>query len=263
MSWQKQSNEQPLFPDVLWNQPINQRSSGSLLIIGGHATQFSYTQSVYTKVLEAGIGKALVALPKSLRKLLGSLEDCHFLPETPSGSLADQSLDELTDLAQATDAALLAGELSNNSETVKLLGRFIESYDKPIIVDNEVLHTFHKTPETLPSHGLYVSTVSTASSLARSYKIPIDIKATNAKKTSHLLDELSQVIEVDFMIYDQDYIYVQSGGRQSVTDRLNTDSAKIAAFASVFYLHHEDKYEALTTAAYRVIGGKFDAVNID
>ncbi len=258
MSWQKQSNSRPLFPNVLWNQPINKKTSGRLLIIGGHATQFSYTQSVYTESIEAGIGKVMVALPKSLRKLLGSLEDCHFLSETPSGSLADQSLDELINLAQTTDAALLAGELSNNSETVKLLGRFIESYDKPIIVDNEVLNTFHKTPKTLPSDGLYVSTVSTASSLAKSYKIPIDIKVANVKKTSQLLNQLSQVLEVNFMVYDQDNIYVQSGEKQSVTDRHVASSSKIAAYASVFFLQHKDKYEALTTAAYRAAGGIFD-----
>lgn len=258
MSWQKQTITKPLFPDILWNQPINKRSSGSLLVVGGHATQFSYTQSVYTETIAAGIGSVGVALPRSVYKLVGSLPDCNFLPETPSGSLAANALDELLELAAAVDAVVLAGELSNNTETVQLLGRFMEDCQPPIIVDDEVVEMFHKTPDTLPSEGLYITTVATACSLARSYKIPIDIKTPNPQKTNQLLSQLSDVLAANLAIYDGEHIFVQSEGKQSMTPQNGAGSASITAYMSTFFLQHNDKYEALTTAAYRAAGGSTD-----
>ena len=259
MSWQKQTLTKPLFPDILWNRPINKRTAGNILIIGGHGNQFSHTQNVYTAALSAGAGSVTVALPKSVQKLIGNLPDCEFLPANPSGSLAKEGLEELLELSNGVDATVLAGELSNNTETVGMLSRFMQDHKQTLVVCEEVINTFHKTPDVLPIEGMYVMSVATAASLAQSLKIPIDIKTANPQKTARLLQELSlQLPDVMFALYDGEHIFVQAQDHMSATPQNGADSSRIAGYMSTFMLQHSNKFEALTTGAYVASGGETD-----
>src|SRR3990172_12023595 len=88
---------QPIFPKILWERPINKRAAKQLLIVGGHSMHFSATQQAYLEAIATGVGEAKVVLPDSVLKLTGSsnLPDCLFVPSNTSGSMAKAALDEI------------------------------------------------------------------------------------------------------------------------------------------------------------------------
>src|SRR3989344_4370866 len=134
----KQANE-PAFPKIFWNKPVSRKAAKSLLIIGGHAKQFSGTQTAYQAALAAGIGEAKGVLPDSLRKFVGPLPDAILAPSSKSGSIAKIAAADIIAASKAVDSVLFADELSHNSETISLVEQLLTEISKPVILSQTVI----------------------------------------------------------------------------------------------------------------------------
>lgn len=69
--WLKQSNAEPLFPDLIWSRPESKQAAGKLLIIGGNAHGFSAPAEAYVIAGKSGIGSTRVVMPNALKTYRG------------------------------------------------------------------------------------------------------------------------------------------------------------------------------------------------
>src|SRR5688500_9831802 len=113
--------DQPLFPNVLWDKPVNKTAAKKLLIIGGNQQRFQKVQQAYQFAKAAGIGEAKVLLPDSSEPSLGELPDALFAPSTPAGSMDKSAIEMIQKLSKEVDGLLLIGDLTKNPSTIALL----------------------------------------------------------------------------------------------------------------------------------------------
>lgn len=252
MSLQKQTKD-PLFEDTLWSQPVNQQAAKKLLIIGGHGQQFSLTQASYQAAMEAGIGEARVVLPKSLRSIIGQAPGCHFVPSTPSGSFGKEGTEEIMRMITECDGALLAGELSTNSETIALIEHMTDQSPQPLMLGDEAVRLLLHAPRTLQRAGrALIMTLTTASELAKTFRIPIYVKQPDVNKTRQLLEALDKQLGRPVVVYDQEQILVSAAGAISVTPIIQLTLAQLQGGMATWWLQHADSFKALTTAAWQL-----------
>lgn len=243
--------EQPLFPKVFWEKPVNKRSAKQLLIIGGHASEFSATQMAYQEAKAAGIGEAKVVLPDSVLKLTGNRPDCMFVASTPSGSIAKAALPEIETYVQESDGLLLAGELSENAETVSVVETLARDCQKPLVFTQHAIGLLLHAPELINSkpNRLLAANTQTFLKLADAHKLEVRIQSgQNLLSKVDLLSNLQSALGLDLVLSGPETI-VASGGEVSVTGTA-TANAFGDGLLSTFWLQHPNKFQALTAAAY-------------
>lgn len=254
--WYKQTSDQPLFERLLWSRPENRAFAGKLLIIGGSAHGFADPAGAYTSAQQAGIGVARVALPDALHKTLGrAFEAGEFVPSTPSGSFARQSLAELLAMAAWSDGTLLAGDLGRNSETAILLEQFLAKYSGQVTLTRDAIQYVISQPNSIRARDntLLVLSFSQLQKLLISLGLPYSV--TRTMDLFQAVDVLKRLTtEHPFYVITKhlDRILVAVNGVVSVTPckpderlwRLQT-----AAPASVWWLQNPGQpFEALTTS---------------
>lgn len=253
--WQKQTKDNPLFPDLLWSRPENKRLAGKLLVIGGNLHAVSAPSSAYNYSMSAGIGVAKVILPDALKKTFAKIiPDCEFAPSTPSGSFAKQSLELWLDLAQWSDAVLLAGDLGRNSETAILIEEFVGKYKQQLILTQDALDIFAKNPKPIINRPktLIVGAFDQLQKILS--KVPSDkgvLKYSNTlNKNIEVLAEISSKIPAHIITKHQNQLIAALNGK--IASSLNEDEiwrVKIAASAGVWWLQNPDKpFEAVATS---------------
>jgi NAD(P)H-hydrate repair Nnr-like enzyme with NAD(P)H-hydrate dehydratase domain len=251
---QKQTN-QPLFPNVLWEKPLNRRAAKKLLIIGGHASQFSATASTYQSALAAGIGEAKVVLPAPLRKLTGGLADALFVPATPAGSIAKAAYPEIKSYITESDGVLLAGELSSNAETVSVLEQLLTDTTSPLIICGDVIDSLLALTSAIFKHPtrLLIGNSRTLVNLAGKLNIPMTIKPeAGVVNKVNLLSALEAEQGASWVLHGPELI-IAAGGKCSVTTYHSSDKLPLdhlPGIFSTFWLQHPQAYDALTTAAF-------------
>lgn len=241
----------PLFPKILWERPINKRAAKKLLIIGGHATQFSATQLAYQEALAAGIGEAKVVLPASVLKVTGNLPDCLFVPANASGSIARPALEEIESYIKDSDGVLLAGELSQNAETVSLLELIMRDASVPMVISDEVIQSLLYLPELLftSPERLLIASTQTFMKLAGKLEVAVRIQAgINLLNKIALLTGLNVEHRANYVLSGRDTI-VHTNSKTSVTSTPKINSFGDGVLAT-FYLQHQNTFEALTSAAF-------------
>lgn len=176
MNWTKQLDE-PLFPDILWSRPERKSLAGKLLIIGGNSHEFAHVQQAYQLALEAGVGECKVVMPEKLRRLIGHLEDCEFVPANSIGSFAQSALAPLLEYAAWADAVLLPGDISRNSETTIMLQQFAREYNGLLIATRDAFDQLVTDKAILDRpQTLLVASLSQVQQLAKALKHPTAIR---------------------------------------------------------------------------------------
>lgn len=253
--WQKQTKDNPLFPDLLWSRPENKRFAGKLLIIGGNLHAANAPSSAYNQAVRSGIGVAKVVLPDALRKTFGSiLENCEFAPSTPSGSFGKKSLAEWLSFANWADCVLLSGDIGRNSETAIVAEEFVEKYSGLLAITQDCLDIFVKNPGSIVDRDktLIVGAFGQIQKLfqaERRVKQPLQY-ANSLVNNVELIHEISEKIPAFIITKQQDEIIVACRGRISTTQ--NSDEiwrTTTATSMAVWWLQNPEKpFEAITTA---------------
>lgn len=170
----KQAPTEALFPDVLWNKPLNKQGAGKLLIAGGNKHRFFAPAQAQSVAQQVGAGTIKTLMPDATKKLVGKSDSIEFAPSNPSGSFAHNGLDVLLSLSQWSDAVLLAGDAGHNSETSLLVEKFLTSYDGQVTLTHDFVDMFVGAPNPvlLRENTLLVVTFSQLQKLAQKSEHP-------------------------------------------------------------------------------------------
>lgn len=251
MSWQKQSLTEPLFPQIVWNQPVNRKNAKSLLIIGGHSNGMQTVQTAYENALDAGIGHLQILVPQSLHSILGNREDINYVAATRSGSIAQTALDDLLKFSRAADGILIPGDTSNNPETISTLHRLLDMCDLPTIINDEAIQSLASEIKTINCATALVGTVRTYSKLAKMLDIPIQVYRPNLAKEVQLLQSLQQKLSAVTALASNTTL-VASGHDVTSTNFTAPDTTQLAAWVATFILQHQNPYPAAVTALWQL-----------
>lgn len=252
--WQRQSEDTPLFPDILWSRPESKSSSGRLTIIGGNLHGFGAPGIAYSSSREARVGDARVLLPDAVKKIVkGILPDADFAPSTPSGSFSKQALGDLLAASHHSDAALVAGDIGRNSETAILLESYVSSYSGLLCVTQDAVDYFREIPLQLMNRANTL-VVLTLSQLQKCFiNTPTIIPITYSMNTQQLVEALhNYTMEhgVCLVTKHNDLLFIAQDGTV-VTHKCEDKiwRIKTAARASVFWLQNPSKqFEAVVSS---------------
>jgi ADP-dependent NAD(P)H-hydrate dehydratase / NAD(P)H-hydrate epimerase len=253
--WHKQTEDQPLFPDMLWSRPENRMHAGKLLVVGGNAQGFAAPAEAFAESGKAGIGVARVILPDALQKTVGKVFAAgEYAPSTPSGSFAQNALAELLGDSAWADGVLLAGDLGRNSETAILLEKFAGKYRGQLTITKDAADYFVGIPKSVlmrPDTTLVIS-------LAQLQKLGVSAHFPTAftfgMDLLHLVEALHDFTvqhTCNIVVKHLDTIIVAANGQVSTT-KLKQDKeiwrVQTAAHVATWWLQNSSKtFEALTT----------------
>ena len=250
--WHKQTVDEPLFPDMLWNRPENRMYAGKILVVGGNLHGFSRPAEAYTEALKAGAGVARVLLPDALQKTVGSLfPDAEFAPSTPSGSFATKALAEVIAAAEWSDGVLLAGDFGKNAETTILLDGILREYNGILVFANDAIDYAISVANTGEQRqgNCFVMTIQDLQKYLVAAKYHQAVTSDiDLIRLITLLHELTTEWPIHIVLQHETKIIVASGGQVSTTP-CSASTTQIAAHTSVWWLQNPQKpFEAFTTA---------------
>jgi NAD(P)H-hydrate repair Nnr-like enzyme with NAD(P)H-hydrate dehydratase domain len=252
ISWQKQSADKPLFPDMLWSRPENKRHAGKLLVAGGHAQSFSAVSRAFTAAGKAGAGAVRILLPDKLQKTVGrAFPEAEFAASTPIGSFSRQALEHFLDLADWADGILLAGDFSHNSETAVLLENFVDKFVGQLTLAGDSIDYFFQNPEQVTNRAQ----TKIVGSLGQIQKLAQKLAIRQQDDLVQILNKLSiwtTDTKAGIVTRQGSQTIVAHKGKISTTqsDKQGNDT-DLAAYASVWAMQQPQKpFEALSTAVY-------------
>ena len=259
--WHQQVNSQPLYPDILWNQPEHKSLAGKLGIIGGNLYGFNSVAVAYNAAQKAGIGTMRILLPNSLAKTITpTWPECEFAPSTKSGGFSAKAIGEWIELAAYSDAIVISGDLNRNSETSILLERFIaEDRTLPLTLAGDSLTLLIDTPSELINHKQLTIATNNLSQLQRlltAIRYPMAIKSTfNLYQLVNLLHSLTGSYDLTIvLLHEEQIILAHKGLVYSALNPKRIDYLSIATAASVWRLQQSTKaFEAMTTGIYNLL----------
>lgn len=253
--WQKQST--PLYPDLAWNIP--ERKTGRVTVIGGNASGFSSIIRLSEFMSQNFPFSTLTTiLPDVLRGKLPSLPNLEFAISTASGSFAKSAL--LQSAFGTSDAVLLAGDLSRNSETAIALSSMIDPKStSPLILarDSVDLLAPEATNWLLRPQTFIVASMLQLQKLFRSVYYPRMILLSQPLlPVLETLHKFTLTYPITLLTFHQDNIIVAHGGQISTTHLVDTEyspiglwSGQLAARILALNLYNPDKAFETTTAA--------------
>lgn len=255
--WQKQSTDQPLFPDILWERPERRDLAGRLLIVGGNAHGFRNTAESYQAAIDNQIGQAKVLLPEPLRALTNHLPDIVYGPAGATGSLSAQARDQLYALGAWAEGVLLAGDSGKNSETTILLQQFIRSYRLPIIITKdavELLTTETKTTLSQPNL-IIIPSAGQWQKLLTVCRFPLAYThSLQLAQVVELLHQFTSQFGCSVVLLHGGQLCAAHGGQVVTTPRQDIDDLwqnQLSAKIAVFVLQNPKKVlEAIATACH-------------
>jgi NAD(P)H-hydrate repair Nnr-like enzyme with NAD(P)H-hydrate dehydratase domain len=252
MNWSKQTDE-PLFPDVLWSRPENRRHAGKLLIIGGHAQNFSTVSDAYGAAGQAGAGTIRIIVPDKLRPMLSKVfMEAEYAASNEIGSFSQKAIAELLDTSEWADSVLLAGEFGKNSETAILIEDFISRYQGCLCVAGDTVDFFmSKSAKELIFNRPKTVLVASIAQLQKIASPKLIQQKADFIKIIEQVSDWAARTELGIVSWHSDKII------SAYKDDISTTSAKaiketdLAAYASVWTLQQPGKtFEALTTAVW-------------
>lgn len=257
VEWQKQTAE-PLFPNILWNRPVNKRSAGRLVLVGGHAHAFSGVQNAYQAAKAAGIGQAKVLLPKSLFKVTGALPDCMFVPNTPSGSISKEALPDVLGAINDSNGALLGPDLSHHAETASVVETVLAEAKKPLIIAGDALVVLLHAAHTLEnrSQDIIVADMQTLLKLTNALELPVNTQvADGLMRKITFVKMLFKSLQTPLVLLGPDCIVIIKDGISTTSLENYDKNQNNLAYGVLATMHTQNPgktFEALTTGCFLI-----------
>ena len=251
--WKKQK-EIPLYPDIVWSRPETKSGAGKLAIIGGNAHAFGSPGIAWNTANESGVGVVRVLLPDAVKKTVKYvLPDADYAPSNPSGSFSKKSFGEFLEIAQWSDATLLAGDFGRNSETAVLLENFVQKYSGLLTVTHDAADYFKATPRLLITRPNTLLVVSIAQLQKIFINTPVITPITYSMTELQLAEALhnfSEKYPVTIVVKHNDTVFVAQNGSVVSQDIEDTIwRVKVSSKATVFWLQNPNKVLASSISA--------------
>lgn len=251
--WQKQADNEPLFPALIWNKPETKQTAGKLLIIGGQKDHFSNLAKVYQQATNAGAGHIKVLVPDSLAKIIDFLPGVEFAPANASGGFGSISLANMLDVGNWADMVLLAGDFGKSSETTLVLDKFVDQFSGWLSISSAC---FESVDTDISNGGktLLITNFDELQKFSKHNNFDQAFTSTmGAVNFARVLGDFSQTVKIGIVCKFENNLWVAVDGKVSSTPR-KADLNQLAATSSVWLMQNPTKpYEALTTACYEII----------
>lgn len=252
----KQTQSEPLYPDIIWNKPENKSMAGKLLIIGGNLHGLSKVAATYASAQANGAGEIKVIMPDALKKTVGgSLPACEFVPSTPSGSFSIKAKNNLFAFINWADSVLMCGDFGRNSETAILLEQLLQGTSVQITLVHDALDHFlsHALMVLNRPNTTLILTIAELQALCKNSGELVPI--TFGMGTVALVDQLHSLTlkyPINLVInYENQILIAVNGEISSTSSEIASDfwRTETAAKSSIFWMQNPTKpFESLTTA---------------
>lgn len=240
--WQKQTLEQPLFPDIEWSRPEQKTRAGKLLIIGGSAHGFIAVAEAYQEATETGAGQIRAVLPDNLKKSLPpALTDAVFVPGNTSGGISRDAISEVKAALQWCDHCLLIGDAGRNSETAMTYEELLKS-DKPLTITRDALDLLRPASQQLverPATTLVLSFAQLQKLFQAVYYPKILSFSMQLNLLVDNLHKFTITYPTSIVTYHQDQIIIAHGGdviTQQFSDPVRIWRGSVATRAACYQL---------------------------
>lgn len=214
--------DEPLYPEVLFNRPINPLLKPVILLIGGGAGKLTTLSSSYQIIGVLGIRRGLVA-PKNLASLGDLLPITAYIEPTRAGQINKAAL---AAVANDSNLMVLAPDLANNSTNQLACDYLLRSYQSAVVITDEILRLAAISPDVLVrSNVIYFISTAGLIALANYLKIGIAIRPNRGIYNKiDIIKSLQNKLTSDFVVYDQQQILICTlDGQIGVTDIKSTD----------------------------------------
>ena len=256
-AFHEQSTDHPLFPEIIWNKPESKHLAGNLLIIGGNAHSIAAPNAAYQAALKAITKEVKVVLPDATKKYLPSTPTLHhimFAPSTLSGSFSTKALDELQAYAQWSDAVLIAGDISKNSESELALTTFIAGANRTLVLHQDAVDIALATGKAVlaKENIIYVCTFVQLQKLGSLAKIMHPFTSTMSQHALlQSLYELCGTLNGTIVLMHHNRIYTANHTSTAVTVTTNKPiiPEHIATNVSIWAMQQPNAmFKAITTS---------------
>lgn len=256
--WQKQVK--PLFPDLAWNIP--EQKTGRLSIVGGNSQNFSTVIRISEFISQTFPLKSVATiLPDTLRGKLPPLPNLDFMPATASGSFAKSA--QLRIACETSDATLLIGDLSKNSETAVALGSAVlsptDNTHNLLVITRDAVDLLSGDAERLlerPQTFLVASMLQLQKLFRAVYYPRMIMLSQPLLPIIETLHKFTLTYPVTLLTFHENNIIVAHDGEITTTPIANTSytpialwSGQLAAKVAAFNLYNPDQPLAATTAS--------------
>jgi NAD(P)H-hydrate repair Nnr-like enzyme with NAD(P)H-hydrate dehydratase domain len=252
--WLKQAIDQPAFPNLLWSRPETRLGAGKLLIIGGHEHDFAGIARAHQLAYQAGAGTVLSILPEAVKKHVGVLAECDFLPSNQGGGFAKEAMNDLLQHMLWADMVLLPGENGRNSETAILFEQLLTKSSVPVTITRDTLELLQSVPQSFikRSDTTLVLSLAQLQRLIIAAQLPFAIKFSHTLiQLAEVLHEVSQTIGCSVVTSHYERLIVAHDGKISSTPMEHPESWRLetSVKAAVWRMQNPTLvFEALTTA---------------
>lgn len=254
--WQRQTPEQPLFPDIEWSKPEQRSRAGKLGIIGGNKLGFAGVAEAYSTALASGVGEVRVVLPDVLHNTLpATMTDIVYAPSNPSGSLSQDAINNLRALGSWSDCLLLIGDAGRNSQTAIVYSQLLRDYQGPTIITRDAADLVRNDSAILaarPNTVLILSFAQLQKLFRTLYYPKILTFSMQLLQLVEALHKFTVTYPITIATLHQGTIVTASSGKVATmpwTDPMRIWRGTVAARASVYYIWNPSRpLEAITAS---------------
>lgn len=254
--WHKQTEQQPLYPDIEWSKPEQRSQKGRLGIIGGNKLGFSGVAEAYGISTNAGIGEVRVLLPDALKKSIPPImTDVIYGATNPSGGLAKDALAEMKALGEWSTGILMIGDAGRNSETAIVYENFLHDYTGPLIITRDAVDLIKNASSSTverPDTLLVVSFAQLQKLFQSVYYPKVLTFSMQLTRLVEAIHKFTITYPVSISVLFKDHLLVASGGEVTSTPWDNPMAiwrGSVAAKASCYLLWNPTKPLESVTAS--------------
>ncbi len=258
--WQKQTPDNPLYPDMEWERPERRDQAGTLLVIGGSSHSFHAVAEAYSLAVEHGIGEARIIVPEPLRKLTKHIPNMVYGPATPAGSFSARAIEPMIFAAAACDGALLIGDLDRNSETTIAISHFIRTYNGPLTITRDAFDNNKQESKFMSTRPNTLLVLAPGQLQVYAREVGSEHAFTSSMDLLVFIERLHQFTsknpEATIITRHAELLVLSKNGQiittayPEVTDVWRT---KAAVASAVAWLHHREKaFEGIASSLIRL-----------
>ena len=262
MSYINQAINQPLYTDILWSKPETKVLAGKLLIIGGNAHSIAVPSQIYSHVCQYGAGEAKVVVPSATRPYFAHTPPTPaivFADSTPSGSFSHAALPTVLEYSRWADYALIAGDMTKNSETTTFTAEFLAHSQLPVTIAGDSIDALQPYTESILARTTTVLCVNFIQlqkyAVLNGFHTALTSSMTNNRFASWL-DEFSKSINALIVCMHANTVYVASQGSVIASRPYSNTAASmyhLVAAGSVWAMQHPvRRAEAFATAITQI-----------
>lgn len=202
-----QQADKLLFPEVIFNKPINKLASPRIMILGGSGNKLNNISLCYESIANS-YSNATLVLPKILSTSL-DIPDAIYLSSNPTGSILKENLDKLIELSSDCNFLIIGVDLYLGSEAQIVIEKLLHDTLVPCLVTDEVTKLFLLNPEILKKRKNLVLFTNTENLIKLANKLGIAINIQPSRGVYNKTDLIKKIlanINCSIICYDSDQI---------------------------------------------------------